>query len=265
MDIKLLVAAHKPYPMPEDPMYLPIQVGAEGKEEIAGFCQDNRGDHISGKNDRYCELTGLYFGWKNLSYDALGLVHYRRHFTCKSAWFRHHHDKMDSLLTGEEAEALLLTSDIIVPRKRHYVIESLYSHYGHTLDSAHLDKAREVVAEKYPSYLAALDEVYDRSWGYMFNMFLMKREYVDEYCNWLFTILLELERRIDMSQMSSFEMRLYGRVSEILFNAWLLEKEKSGVRIREIRYLPMESTNWWKKGSSFLAAKFLGKKYKESF
>ena len=31
--IQIIVAAHKAYPMPEDPMYLPVHVGAEGKTD----------------------------------------------------------------------------------------------------------------------------------------------------------------------------------------------------------------------------------------
>ena len=36
MKIRVVVAAHKPYPMPKDEMYLPVQVGAEGKADL-GF------------------------------------------------------------------------------------------------------------------------------------------------------------------------------------------------------------------------------------
>lgn len=31
-DIKIVIAAHKPYRMPEDTMYVPLHVGAEGKK-----------------------------------------------------------------------------------------------------------------------------------------------------------------------------------------------------------------------------------------
>lgn len=57
MDIKILVAAHKKYWMPDDDVYMSLQVGAEGKESL-GYTPDNTGDNISSKNPNYCELTG---------------------------------------------------------------------------------------------------------------------------------------------------------------------------------------------------------------
>ncbi|WP_278389529.1 DUF4422 domain-containing protein, partial [Acidaminococcus fermentans] len=80
MNITILIAAHKPYWMPSDPVYLPLQVGAEGKSLIPGYTPDNTGDNISAKNPHYCELTGLYWAWKNLSCEYIGLCHYRRYF-----------------------------------------------------------------------------------------------------------------------------------------------------------------------------------------
>lgn len=75
MKVTVIVAAHKKYRMPEDACYLPLHVGKEGKEEI-GFAGDNTGDNISLKNPYYCELTGLYWMWKNVEADYLGLLHY---------------------------------------------------------------------------------------------------------------------------------------------------------------------------------------------
>jgi len=72
-DIKVIVAAHKKYEMPKDKMYVPVQVGAEGKKDI-GYTKDNTGDNISSKNSMYCELTGLYWAWKNLDADYIGLA-----------------------------------------------------------------------------------------------------------------------------------------------------------------------------------------------
>lgn len=80
MKIVMIVAAHKAYRMPEDPMYLPLHVGKAGKSLELGFQGDDTGDNISEKNPEYCELTGLYWAWKNLDADYIGLSHYRRYF-----------------------------------------------------------------------------------------------------------------------------------------------------------------------------------------
>ena len=79
MTCTIVVATHKPYRMPSDPCYLPLHVGRAGKEDI-GFSGDDTGENISQKNPFYCELTGLYWLWRNVDSDYKGLVHYRRHF-----------------------------------------------------------------------------------------------------------------------------------------------------------------------------------------
>ena len=78
--VKVIVATHKPYEMPSDKLYLPVHVGAAGKESI-GYQRDDEGDNISNLNPYFCELTGFYWAWKNLKEDYIGLVHYRRLFT----------------------------------------------------------------------------------------------------------------------------------------------------------------------------------------
>ena len=103
MKIQIIVAAHKAYRMPTDPMYLPLHVGKAGKDLELGFQGDNTGENISEKNATYCELTGLYWAWKNLNADYIGLAHYRRHFRGKSG-----KDKWDCILTTAQAEQLLI-------------------------------------------------------------------------------------------------------------------------------------------------------------
>ncbi len=85
--VKIIIAAHKKYQMPQDPMYLPVHVGAAGKlgkdgqPLDIGYVKDNTGQNISDKNSEFSELTGLYWAWKNVDAANLGLAHYRRHFS----------------------------------------------------------------------------------------------------------------------------------------------------------------------------------------
>ena len=146
--------------------------------------------------------------------------------------------KNDEAITIEEIQ------DIVVPNKRKYYIETLYSHYAHTHYAEHLDKTRKIIADKYPSYLNSFDTVINRTYGYMFNMMIMDKHLFNDYCSWLFDILFELQKRISTNDLSAFQGRFYGRVSEIIFNVWLDEKKKSGVlkknEIKEIPYIHME-------------------------
>ena len=79
-------------------MYLPVQVGAEGKQIIKGYKQDNQGENISIKNPYFCELTGLYWAWKNLDADYIGLVHYRRYFAIKSKKVKTENERFNIVL-----------------------------------------------------------------------------------------------------------------------------------------------------------------------
>lgn len=102
--------------------------------------------------------------------------------------------------------------------------------------------------------------------GYMFNMFIMSKELVNDYCSWLFPILFELEKRIPAEQYSVFHARFYGRVSELLFNVWLKQYSQSKLlKVKAIPFVYGEKINWLRKGTAFLMAKFFGKKYEKSF
>ncbi len=261
--VKIIIAAHKKYRMPSDNVYLPVQVGAFGKESI-GYQRDDEGDNISSLNPYFCELTGLYWAWKNLhDVDYLGLVHYRRYFSLHP----HKKDVFDSVLKESELEEYLQPKRVIVPRKRRYYIETLYSHYAHTHFEQHLDETRKIIEEKYPDYVDSFDLVMKQRWGYMFNMMIMNKDLLNSYCTWIFDILFELRNRLGEKGLSPFHSRYYGRVSEIIFNVWVQKQLNEGVvsDIYEMPVVYMEKVNWLNKGIAFLKAKFMGKKYNESF
>lgn len=255
--IKVIIATHKKYEMPNDEMYIPVHVGAKDKEDL-GYQKDSEGENISEKNPYFCELTGLYWAWKNLKADYIGLAHYRRHFMLS----KKSKNKFENVLTLHETDKLLDSVDVILPKKRNYIIETLYNHYKHTMYVEPLDETRTVLEKLYPEYLEEFDNLKSRRSAHMFNMFVMKREIFDDYCKWLFEILFELEKRIDNSQYDQFHSRFYGRISELLLDVYL---RKNNIKYKEVNFIYMEKINKYAKVKGFLKAKFSGEKYGKSF
>lgn len=245
MDVKLLIVAHKPYWMPTDPLYLPIQVG-----NAPAFLptRDDTGDHIAGKNPTHCELTAVYWAWKNLPADAVGLAHYRRHFAEPGT----HGPAQARVLRHETAERLLAHYDILLPRPRHYYIETSWSQYAHAHHEDDLRAARNVLAALHPEQLPAFDAVMRRTAGHRFNMFIMRRPALDAYCAWLFPLLDALEAQIDPSGYDDYNRRVFGFLAERLLDVWL---ETTGYAWTELPVCYLEKQPWLKKGVGLIRRK----------
>lgn len=249
MDVKILVATHKPYWMPSDSVYMPIHVGRERKTDI-GFTGDNTGDNISTKNPYFCELTGLYWAWKNLNCEYIGLCHYRRYFSTGKG------EKKERIMSRFDYERLLSMYDVVVPAKRNYYIETVRSQYEHAHNKRDLDEVQQIVHEKYPMYDRAFETVMKRKRLHILNMFAMKKELFNQYCEWLFDILFTLEKRIDISDYTTYEARVFGFLSERLFNVWL--EYHSTLAVKEVPVVFLEKQNWGKKIANFLLRKVKG-------
>ena len=251
MEIKIFVAAHKQSDIPADSLYCPIHVGAALHDRSLPYLTDDTGDNISGKNRSFCELTALYWAWKNAEADVIGLCHYRRYF-CEE------HSRR--ILTKETAERLLRKTDIILPKKRNYFIETNYSQYVHAHHEQDLVLTRAILAERTvpgaPDYAAAFDRVMRKTAGHRFNMLLMRRDVLDAYCTWLFDVLFTLEARLDTSRYSDYDARVFGFAAERLLDVWI---EANGEKYTELPFLFTEKQNWFKKGGAFLKRKFFPK------
>ena len=70
--INLYVVTHKSVYIPAHPLLVPLQIGTAYHEKINNMLHDDTGDNISYKNNRYCELTGQYWVWKNQQADYYG-------------------------------------------------------------------------------------------------------------------------------------------------------------------------------------------------
>lgn len=249
--INILVATHKTYEFPKSAIYTPIQVGKELSQTDLGILSDNNGEHISEKNGSFCELTALYWAWKNGIFeqnDYVGLVHYRRYFSGNTLQL-----KGKGILGKQEITDNLSKIDCIVGKKRNYYIESVYSHYKNAHHIEDLDKVIKIILAKNPEYSFACNQVLNGKTLHLFNIFIMKSHLCKHYCEWLFPILFELEKQVDIIKYSNYQKRVLGFIAERLFNIWLIH---NSVNTLEIKVVNLEPENYFIKVVKFLQRKF---------
>ncbi len=246
--VGIYVVTHKKYTFPNLEIYTPLHVGRRGKQTL-GYAGDDTGENISHKNTEFCELTGIYWAWKNAvkDNDYIGFVHYRRYF--KGQHFLFNGKK---ILTESEILDVFKTSDIILPVKRKYYIETVYNHYKNAHFEQDLIKTKNIVANLYPDYLDSFDKVMQGNSLYLCNMFIMKKEHFDNYMRWLFSILDELEMSINVKSYDFYQNRVFGFIGERLFNVWVTQ---SNLKKKEIKVVNLEGEEYIKKAVGLLKRK----------
>ncbi len=246
--IKIFLCFHQSYTI-LPPLCIPIQCGAEGKTLIKEVLQDNIGEHISGKNQEYCELTAQYYAWKQELCDYYGFCHYRRFFCFEEQ------RKKPYLVFGklkEKQKILLGTESMITELCQQYeiilpyaidmgvsVIEQYQSslfHYG-----SDLKLFIQILKKKYPELKKAAKIYLSQNKQYFCNMFLMDRIHFQEYCTYLFGILEEFDQR--KIKHGSFQAdRTNGYLGERFVGIYLEYAKEKGVKIKEVTRMDINCT-----------------------
>lgn len=224
MDIQIYVISHLLEDIEKtrnDSIYTPLFVGRNGKDNF-GYCSDDDGDNISSKNPYFCELTGLYWMWKQSEADILGLCHYRRYFV----------NEKGNLLEKDEIESILKDYDLIIPYFSTSLLKNVYEDYDNEHYGKDLDLCRDLIEKMTPEYLDAYDKVIYGNSLCHYNMFIAKKEIIDGYCEWVFPILFELEKEINAKDYDDYRKRVYGFLTERLFNVWFTH---NNLKVRETK------------------------------
>ena len=228
-DIKLFVCCHQPFNVPNHPLLVPVQVGAAlADTHFAGFEHDDGGENISRKNRSYCELTAQYWAWKNADADFYGFFHYRRYLYPDAG------AKLPYRIEGapdgavlerldfDRLEQLIPQYDIIAPKGENMFVP-VREHYAdapfhHKKD---LDLIVEILGECHPEMTDAVQAYLSGSVCYFGNIYIMSKEQFHRYCEWLFPVLEEFDRRVNVDGYSPQELRVDGYLAERLFGIWL--------------------------------------------
>jgi len=236
--MKIYIATHKDFVSEVPEIYEPILVGSDINQSSSPIKKDNIGDNISSKNPYYCELTALYWMWKNETADIQGLVHYRRFFSGIDV-----RGSLFGLLTKSEILHYLENHDVILIRPYQFKERSV----GEQYKAFHLDKdlqaMKQLINTRCPDYSAAFEQVMQGNKLIRYNMFVARKPLVQDYCSWLFPLLFELEESIDPASYDNYQKRVFGFLAERLFTVWLMKNKP------KTKYLPVR--NIGRRGRSY--------------
>ena len=165
--------------------YLPIQVGKILRPELElGFLTDDQGDNISERNAFWSEFTGIYWAWKNIDADILGVCHYRRYF------------KLD--VSEEHVSKLLQKYDMIVIDGGKMLDRT--SRARNLMSMTSQEDAYlfiDTVLSMHPEYYDAIYRYfYNSRFSYPYSMFIARKQMYDEFCEFVFPLLFEVEKRV---------------------------------------------------------------------
>jgi hypothetical protein len=228
-DIKIFQAFHKPYIHNPDAEWIcPVAVGTYENPE---FSKDNRGENISSLNPYYCELTVLYWAWKNQRADVVGLYHYRRYLSYlpdNAMGNSEHLTRVDETLqnikylSSNEQKSTLIEKlkayDFIIPR-RFTQMPSIGILYRQLHRPEPWDAFMSVLRKKYqPSQVDAYFSAGDRTT--ICNMFVTRWENFDDYCNQLFDVIDQTYKQVGVP-FSDWHNRYPGFLAERFLGFWL--------------------------------------------
>jgi len=228
--IKLFVCYYQPWSFPKENIYFPIQAGKSISKYNLKIQGDNTDDNISDKNATFSEFTAWYWVWKNSkkifpSLEYIGLSHYRRFFALNKPLEYYTLINRDYLPNMENYDTLikqkLEKNDIILVKPAIFgiSIKDFFEHYHNASDYRIL---KEIVHKIYPEY--------DESFNYYFEnnnklslycLFIAKYDLFNKYFEWLFPILFEAEKLIDVSNYNSYHKRSIAFLAERLLSLYV--------------------------------------------
>ena len=184
--LKIFVCAHKKDSQIRNyAPYVPVHGGKSLHLDMdLGFNGDNTGDNISERNPLYSEWSVIYWIWKNCQ-DAeyIGLNHYRRYFKQN--------------ITEDNIEKVLGGANIIAVKRRNKSKCSRLADLAMMTSQEDAYLFVDSILSIHPdSKKALIKYLYNSTESFPYSMFIMKRELFNEYCNFIFPVLFDLEKRI---------------------------------------------------------------------
>ena len=234
----IAVATHKKIEFQLPNGYNPVQINSYFNEKWPKYFHDADGDNIAKKNYCYCELTAMYWLWKNVNSDIKGLCHYRRYFSNNKYLTMSEMDYFEGksikshILSEEEVKIILKDYDAIVVRPyRPYPMQEVddLKVWCYEKDIAIL---KNVIYENYPDYIEAFEKIMRSTNLSHYNMLIANADIFNEYSKWIFGVLTRVESRTDIENYDVQHKRIYGYLAEMLLNVYI---DKNRFKVKYVK------------------------------
>lgn len=258
--IKILVCHHKKGPYIKNECILPIQVGKALKDFSLDYCiKDDTGVNISARNTYWCELTALYWAWKNLDADYYGLMHYRRYLSFednteyKIVTSLENKDLHDDL-SPKNIKKFCESADIITgpvwdihPVGIDNILMNSYEFYKREHYQSDMDITLNIIKTQFPDYYYAALDGLTATHCFFMNLMVMKKHLFYKYCEFLFGVLFAVEKEIsnDLPNRDAYQKRVFGFIAERLSNIFVIycKQRNSSIRVKQTGMYFLASKN----------------------
>lgn len=231
--VKIFVGYYKPNFVFQSNVYQPILTARIDWAPV-GMLRDDTGDNIACKNEYYGELSGHYWVWKNYlsSTDAeyIGFCHYRRFLNfgitpMSTVPFKpilaSDFKKVFPKYTEDSILKCINGYDIVLPYPQRFS-GMLYSQYLSWHPKEDMNLALNTIRDCYPDYAKTALEVMSKNEMRSCLNFVIKKELLNEYFEWIFGLFDILEKKTDWSKYKEYrKIRTPAFIAERFFNIWI--------------------------------------------
>ena len=154
---------------------------------------------------------------------------------------------MPQILKISKINNALEKVDVILPFKK-YTFRNVRYTYAYFHCDEDMQIVSDIIKKLYPDYYATFKKVMNGHSYYYANMMICKKSVLDSYSRWLFPLIEEIEKSIDITKyIDDYQRRVFGFISERLLQVWVvhnhLKVKEYAVFNTEVRGDTFISTN----------------------
>ena len=229
-----IIKSHMDKPMERPAEYASIfdcmiQAGAALTEKRVCEINDHDGfaDSISDRNRRYCEASAMYWIWKHIDTDYVGVTHYRRRLDISD-------DRLKECMRGDVD---IITS---IPLECGQSLKQGYSQTHYAWDwKLFID----IMGRLHPEDIQLAEEVFDGNLFHPCNINIFKAAVYDDYCAWMYPVLNEFYEK-SAEKTDTYQHRDVGFIAERMTSLYIVKKKREGLNVKSVKVIELRSDPW---------------------